>query len=72
MTEKPPWESNTKPCRSWQHRWVVKEKEILPSFLEQIGKHRKLDSWGMDDPSKKSCIVTYVCYRCGSEKVERI
>ena len=60
-----------KACRSWKHKWVIQEKEILPSMLEQV-KGGKFDAWGIDDPAHKSCIVTYVCSRCSSEKVERI
>ena len=61
-----------KACPSWRHKWVIKEKEILPSMLEQIDGRTFNSKGGIRDPSHKSCIVTYVCYRCGSEKVERI
>jgi len=75
MTEKPPWPSGaTEPCGFWKHRWAVKEKEILPSFIEQVGADRikTCSGSGGNAPQFKSCIVTYICYRCGSEKVERI
>lgn len=53
------------------HRWVVKEKEVLPSLLEQMaaagGGHSEAYELG-----HKPCIVTYRCEKCGAEKVRRI
>jgi hypothetical protein len=54
----------------WPHRWVIKEVEILPSYLEQIGD--RLTSMEGGDPSHKSVLVSYQCAKCGTEKVERL
>ncbi len=58
-------------CRIWKHKWIIQEKEIFPSLLEQL-KGGEAEYTARTDPSHKSCIITYVCYNCGSEKVERI
>ena len=58
-------------CKAWKHKWIIKEKEILPSLLEQFH-GGEAEYPARIDPSHKSCIVTYVCYKCGSDKVERI
>ncbi len=61
-----------KACHSWRHKWVIQKQEVFPSLLEQID-GRTFNSKGFrENPAHKSSIVTYVCYRCGSEKVERI
>lgn len=54
----------------WLHKWVVKNKEILPSMIEQLGDGYNIK--GHDDPSGKPCIVTYLCENCGREKVVRV
>ena len=63
-----------KACPSWRHKWVIQEKEMLPSLWEEAKTNgmEEFEYSSKIDPSHKSCIVTYVCYRCGSEKVERI
>ena len=54
----------------WLHKWVVKDKEILPSMVEQAGGATFEMSGG--DPSRKPCIVTYRCSECGRERVARV
>lgn len=56
------------------HKWTVAEKEILPSFLEQVAAMgQSLQSIpSAKVAAKKPCIVTYRCAKCGAEKVERI
>jgi len=53
------------------HRWKVKDKEVLPSLIEQM-KDVDFDIKGDGSPSHKSCIVTYRCDKCPAEKVRRI
>ena len=55
------------------HKWVVKEKTVLPSMIEQAGQAggESIRSKG-GDPSKKPCIVHYKCEKCGTETVERV
>lgn len=55
----------------WLHKWVVKNKEILPSMIEQSG-NAKFNWEGTTNPSTKPCIVTYRCSECGKEKVVRV
>ncbi len=57
------------------HRWVVKEKEILPSLLEQIGDGAMKSikgRGGIEALHRKSVIVTYGCIKCGAGKVVRL
>ena len=55
----------------WLHKWIVKDKEILPSLIEQAG-GPDFELTGTIDPSRMSCIVTYLCSECGREKVVRL
>ncbi len=56
----------------WFHKWVVLDKEILPSMIEQAGgPNFELKGSGID-PSRKPCIVTYRCSECGKEKIVRV
>ena len=60
------------------HKWKIKDKVILPSFMEQLNQmQRGLNSakgtgCAPEDFAKKDCVVTYICDKCGSEKVERV
>ncbi len=56
------------------HKWIVKEKEILLSGFEQLGKitGNVEGLKGSGSFFKKPCIVTYRCKWCGVEKVVRI
>ncbi len=56
----------------WPHKWTVKDKEILPSMLEQMGEYGYKMKGCPADPSRKPCIVTYACTKCGAEKVVRL
>ena len=55
------------------HKWKIIMKEILPSFIEQIGPARvkAVTGAGKNAPQYKACIVTYRC-ECGAEKVKRV
>lgn len=56
------------------HRWTVKDREILPSAFEQMAEEHTFESIDRITPSffRKSVIVTYICDKCGREKVERL
>ena len=54
------------------HKWKIKEKEILPSFLEQMSTGQRVEKVEGHNLAEKLCIVTYQCTKCGAEKVERI
>lgn len=57
-------------CR---HKWVVKEKTILPSAIEQLTTGQSVEEITGDDfLHHKPCIVEYMCQKCGCEKVERV
>lgn len=58
--------------KCWWHSWVVKDKQILPSMIEQMEECAKMKTSGYGDPSHKPCIVTYVCTKCGVEYVDRV
>ncbi len=53
------------------HKWIVKDKEVLPSLIEQGG-FTQTTQFSGGDPSRKPCIVTYACAKCGAEKVIRL
>lgn len=59
-----------------KHKWVVKEKQVLPSVLEQLRAAgtapASATTYTMMEWAKKPCIVTYRCELTGEEKVERI
>jgi len=54
------------------HKWVVLEKEILPSLLEQLSEAGALEFSASIRMGEKPCIVTYGCTKCGTQKVKRI
>ena len=54
------------------HHWIVKEKAILPSMIEQCNGKLKVERMVGMDPSKKSVVVTYECTKCGTSKVVRL
>ena len=54
------------------HKWQVKEKEVLPSLIEQASAANVTRIGYYEDAAHKPCIVTYRCVKCPAEKVERI
>lgn len=59
-----------------RHKWVVKEKQVLPSALEQMNAGNiyptSVSTYAMGEWTKKPCIVTYRCELTGEEKVVRV